>query len=201
MQSLEPVHSASPGKKPPGVKPTPPVISILLNPGHYFVHMAFIAHVQECYRLVVFCRGRLMTDEIYDSVRGAKVAFGRAWAYRKDPLSHKPRWSEPYRPRQAWLSRWFDSISESRYISMLLNSLYFFIEIVFILKDGEEYRLVAVHEGRVLADETYAGFEEAKQVFWDRFKGRRHRRDQEPMWSFFYPPEPDWLNTKLMALE
>ncbi len=47
-------------------------------------------------------------------------------------------------------------------ISRLINSIYYFIEFVFLITENEGFRLVAIHQGKLLIDETYKTAKGAK---------------------------------------
>ena len=55
-------------------------------------------------------------------------------------------------------------------ISRLINSIYYFIEYVFILKKGSVYRLFALHNRRVLIDKTYQTMRGAKIAFGKTYR-------------------------------
>ncbi len=84
-------------------------------------------------------------------------------------------------------------------ISMLNNAIYYFIEMVFIMVVEEGYRLVAIHQGRLLADEVYQSAKGAKIAFLKFFSYKGWKEGVKPEWSHFYPPNSAWLGRKLNA--
>lgn len=82
-------------------------------------------------------------------------------------------------------------------ISRLINSIYYFIEYVFILKKGSGYRLFALHNRRVLIDKTYQTMRGAKIAFGKSYPNEGIKAE----WSDLYPPDPPWLEQKLQVGE
>ena len=50
-------------------------------------------------------------------------------------------------------------------ISRLINSIFYFIDVVYILKKDDTFRLIALHGGRVLIDKIYSTITGAKIAF------------------------------------
>jgi hypothetical protein len=86
-------------------------------------------------------------------------------------------------------------------ISLLQNSLYYFIESVFIMKDQsiQGYTLVVIHQKKALWIKNYKTTKGARRAFLKRFGYKAWREGVRPDWTKFYPPEPDWLEEKLNA--
>lgn len=81
-------------------------------------------------------------------------------------------------------------------ISLLINSIYYFIESVFIITVKEGYRLVVIHQGRLLTDEIYKTARGARIGFLKRYGNKAWRDGVKADWSRFYPPEPNWVGDK-----
>jgi len=81
-------------------------------------------------------------------------------------------------------------------ISLLINSIYYFIESVFIMAVKEGYRLVVIHQGRLLTDEMYKTAGGARVAFIKRYGNKAWRDGVKAEWSRFYPPESNWLGDK-----
>ena len=81
-------------------------------------------------------------------------------------------------------------------ISMLINSIYYFIECVFILRSKNKYRLVVLQHSRVLLDTNYLTEKGCKIAFGKIFKARAWDERVTPLWSHFYDPDKDWLEEK-----
>jgi len=86
-------------------------------------------------------------------------------------------------------------------VSLLINSVYFFIESVLILQTAEGYRLLAIHQGRLIADETYKTSKGAKIAFLKFFGYKAWDDGVKPQWTPFYPPEQPWLDEKYRIAE
>lgn len=78
---------------------------------------------------------------------------------------------------------------ENRRISLLINSIYFFIESVFIVETGDGYRLLAIHRNNVLRDETFKTARGAKIAYLKLFAYKAWEEGVKPQWTPFYPPE------------
>lgn len=81
-------------------------------------------------------------------------------------------------------------------VALLVNSVYFFIESVFILETPDGYRLLAIHQGKLLADETYKTPKGAKIAFLKFFGYKAWEEGVKTQWTPFYPPEQPWLDEK-----
>jgi hypothetical protein len=86
-------------------------------------------------------------------------------------------------------------------ISSLINSIYYFIESVFILKIKDKYRLVVLHDNRVLTDKYYQTGRGCKIAFQKLFKDKAWSKEIKAHWSHFYDPDKDWLGKKCQSLE
>lgn len=81
-------------------------------------------------------------------------------------------------------------------ISMLINSVYFFIECVFILDFHDHYRLVALHKGKVLIDASYKTLKGARIAFAKLYGEKAWSEEIKAQWSHFYDPDTRWLEEK-----
>ena len=81
-------------------------------------------------------------------------------------------------------------------ISLLVNSIFYFIECVFIMTVDDGYRLLVLHQGHVLTDEVYQSSKGAKIAFQKIWRYKAWREDVRPQWTHFYSPESWWLEEK-----
>ena len=81
-------------------------------------------------------------------------------------------------------------------ISLLVNSLYFSIECVFVILGEKWYRLIAIHQGQLIVDRSYKSFKGAKVSFARYFRIKHWQKELKPQWTQFYPPDEDWLEEK-----
>lgn len=81
-------------------------------------------------------------------------------------------------------------------ISMLINSVYYFIECVFILDFHDHYRLVALHSGKVLIDASYETLRGARIAFSKLYGDKAWSEEIKAQWSHFYDPDARWLDEK-----
>ena len=86
-------------------------------------------------------------------------------------------------------------------ISILINSVYYFLDTVFILKSPEitGYTLLVIHEGKALTVKNYKTVRDARIAFSIIYGHKAYEKEVKAQWSVFYPPEHDWLNEKLNA--
>ncbi len=81
-------------------------------------------------------------------------------------------------------------------ISMLINSIHYFIQCVFILDFDDHYRLVALHNGKVLIDASYETLRGAKIAFAKMYGYKAWSEETKAKWSHFYDPDTRWLEAK-----
>ncbi len=86
-------------------------------------------------------------------------------------------------------------------ISRLINSIFYFIDFVYIIKLTNKYRLVALHKQRVLCDCYFLSFEECKIAFDKLFKEKTWEERVKADWSHFYSPDQNWLAKNQSYLE
>ena len=86
-------------------------------------------------------------------------------------------------------------------ISMLINSIYYFIECVFILRAQNKYRLVVLQHSRVLLDQDYPSERGCRIAFTRLFKEKAWDETIKAEWSHFYDPDKEWLQEKCRPLE
>ena len=77
-------------------------------------------------------------------------------------------------------------------ITRLLNSIYYFIEHVYITKYYGSFRLIAKQQGRLLCDQLYPNLRGAKIAFAKRFNYKLWDENAKPHWSHFYTPDLQW---------
>ncbi len=77
----------------------------LANSIHYFLRCAFIVFEEESYRLVVYRRGEIMTNENYKTVKGAKIAFLKFFSFMAHNEKVRAIWTTPYIPYKKWLEQ------------------------------------------------------------------------------------------------
>ena len=86
-------------------------------------------------------------------------------------------------------------------ISILINSIHYFIDCVYILRSKNKYRLVVLQHSRVLFDQYYPSERGCRIVFGKTFKDRAWDERVKPLWSNFYDPEKEWLEEKQNRVE
>jgi len=86
-------------------------------------------------------------------------------------------------------------------ISRLINSVFYFIDCVYIIKLSNNYRLVALHQQHVLCDKYYPTERGCKIAFQKMFKDKAWSEEVTADWSNFYDPDKRWLAKKQKRLE
>jgi hypothetical protein len=84
---------------------------------------------------------------------------------------------------------------------MLINSVYYFSDCVFILQAKDKFRLVALQQGMVLFDKYYNTIRGCRIAFDKMFKDKAWSEEIKAEWSHFYDPDKGWLEKKCSYLE
>lgn len=79
-------------------------ISILVNSVYYFLESVFVVINEDHCRLIVIQGKKLIIDQCYDSLRGAKIAFYRMYKDKCCVKGLKTEWSITYAPDNKWLA-------------------------------------------------------------------------------------------------
>jgi len=82
-------------------------------------------------------------------------------------------------------------------ITKLINAVYYFLDHVFIIISDGDYRLLVIHNNRVLWDKNYKTVRAARIAFAKRFKHKAYDLLKTNEWSHRYRPEKEWLMDKL----
>lgn len=88
-------------------------------------------------------------------------------------------------------------------ISLLINSIYYFLKCVFIHHGEDNYRLVIFDFDRKEAslDQRYQSLEHAKMAFEKLYRRKACNESVKPDWSHPYDPDENWLGKKMKILE
>jgi len=81
-------------------------------------------------------------------------------------------------------------------VSILENSVYYFLSHVFIMKKSGTYWLVVFRDNRVLTYCYYKTARGAKIAFSKSYESRL-KEDVKAKWGPFFNPDNKWLNEKL----
>lgn len=87
-------------------------------------------------------------------------------------------------------------LEEPGKICVLINSAFYFINWVFIVKRNVSYRLIVNHNGKLLMDKDYRTLRGAKIAFSKLFKHRNWEKNVKAEWSRLFEPESQWLKKK-----
>jgi hypothetical protein len=82
-------------------------IAILENAIFYFLNRVIIIKDEKSdqYRLIVISKDQIIVDRLYDTPRGAKIAFARMFLNRAWSNEVRSSWSHYYRPYNKWLNK------------------------------------------------------------------------------------------------
>lgn len=82
-------------------------------------------------------------------------------------------------------------------VSVLMNSVFYFIENALIVSNNGRFRLLVIHQGVLLTDEYYGSVKGAKIAFRKFWGYKAWKADVQSEWSHFYPPDGQWLDEKM----
>ncbi len=88
---------------------------------------------------------------------------------------------------------------KSQKISILINSVYYFFDCVFIVQSVSDYRLIIYHNGGFFFDKTFRTLRGARIAFTKLFQERCWEKNKKSEWSFFYEPGECWLKERKCA--
>jgi hypothetical protein len=100
---------------------------------------------------------------------------------------------EPPRQRQ--------ELKNKTKISRLLNSIYYFLDCVFVVILENDYQLVIIHHDQVIMDVHYNSLRGAKIAFAKYFGERAWAEEVQSQWSHIYQPDNEWISQKLEILD
>lgn len=79
----------------------------------------------------------------------------------------------------------------------LVNNGYFFLRYVFILAEDDDYRLVVIHDNKLLTDRHYKSLSIAKSAFARMYNRKAWKKGVKPEWGSFFPPGAGWIKDKI----
>ena len=77
-------------------------------------------------------------------------------------------------------------------IEVLENSIFYFLQCVFIVIEEKSTQLVVIHQNRLVAHETYPTTRGAKIAF-TKLYNRKCWKDIKPKWTHGYQPLSEWM--------
>ncbi|MDQ1350150.1 MAG: hypothetical protein QG657_451 [Acidobacteriota bacterium] len=86
-------------------------------------------------------------------------------------------------------------------ISMLVSSIYYFLDFVYIIAEGERFRLVVMHNKKLLTYRTYKTLSAARGAFSRLYGAKAWKEGLKPNWSVFYHPAAKWLNERKKVID
>ena len=79
-------------------------------------------------------------------------------------------------------------------ISVLQNSVYYFLQHVFIITAKDDSRLVVIHNNRLLTDNHYKTLKGARIAFQKKYKHKPWKNGVKARWSYFRQGECSLCN-------
>jgi hypothetical protein len=73
-------------------------ISLLINSAYYFIECVYISRLDDGFRLIALHQGTVLMDAIYETARGARIAFSRLYKNRTWKEGVKAEWTNFYSP-------------------------------------------------------------------------------------------------------
>jgi hypothetical protein len=90
-----------------------------------------------------------------------------------------------------------DSLSSiSPTLMVLINSVYYFLEYVYILEKQEHYQLVVIHNSRVLTYRDYKTRKGAKIAFQKLYRDKAWKKGVKAEWTHPYKVDHQWFKEK-----
>lgn len=87
--------------------------------------------------------------------------------------------------------------AEKETVSILMNSVYFYLGSAYIIKKKENaFRLVVLHNGRIMCDEMYTSARGGKVAFSRLYGDRSWIYGMKPLWTPFYDPDSEYIDEK-----
>lgn len=86
-------------------------------------------------------------------------------------------------------------------ISILANSVKYFLEHAFIIDYEDSYRLLVIHRWKLLTDRCYKTLKGARIAFLKLYNNRRWQEKDVPEWSNFYNPGVEYYNLQTAQIE
>ena len=77
-------------------------------------------------------------------------------------------------------------------IEVLENSVFYFLQSVFLIIQEKSVQLVVIHRNRLVSYDTYATIRGAKIAF-TKLYNRKCWKDIQPQWTNRYPPLSEWM--------
>ncbi|MCP5047623.1 MAG: hypothetical protein GY940_10655 [bacterium] len=96
-------------------------ITILMNTVYYYLDSVFIVIAEDHCRLLALHNRKLVVDECYETLRGAKIAFYRMYKEKACVSGLKPEWSVGYVPEKEWLDERLEAMPHPIYPSELVT--------------------------------------------------------------------------------
>jgi len=81
-------------------------------------------------------------------------------------------------------------------LMILINSVYYFLECVYILAQKNHYQLVVIHNGRVLTYRDYKTQKGAKIAFQKLYREKAWKEGVKADWTHPYQVDQQWFKEK-----
>ena len=96
-------------------------VTVLLNAVYYYLDSVFVVIAEDHCRLLAVHNQKLVVDDCYETLRGAKIAFYRMYKEKACVNGLKPEWSVGYSPEKEWLNKRLEAMPHPIYPSRLVS--------------------------------------------------------------------------------
>jgi hypothetical protein len=93
------------------------------------------------------------------------------------------------------------SVDVETKISMLVSSIYYFLDFVYIIAEGGGFRLVVMHNKELLTYRTFKTLSAARRAFSRLYGAKVWKEGLKPNWSVFYHPAAKWLDERKKVID
>ncbi len=90
-------------------------VCMLINAVYFYLESVFVVIAEDHCRLIIIQSQKLIYDECYDSLRGAKIAFYRMYKEKGCVEGIRNEWSANYKPEKKWLSKKLKTLPQPIY--------------------------------------------------------------------------------------
>ncbi len=94
-------------------------VSVLINSVYFFLNVTLIIQEETKFRLLVIRNKKKIADKRYQTLKGARIGFHRAFRTYKYEDDMETMWSPFYNPEESWLEKL------SNYPEELVNKIMF----------------------------------------------------------------------------
>jgi hypothetical protein len=107
-----------------------------------------------------------------------------------------PKGGKMEKHKKGQQSQFSEIIDVDKEISILISSIYYFLDFVYIVAEEGCFRLVVMHNKKLLTYKTYKSVKDARIAFSKLYGAKIWKAGLKPNWSIFYHPAAKWLDER-----